>query len=98
MGRAIVASLMMVSVVAILTFLILRAQKVSKQVGDLNRKQEQDLRRMVGDAAEVMRGLGQVHGDSLHDFDVLSDRSRESIDQWLRDHAVFVNKNKEINA
>lgn len=96
MGRAIVIGIVLVVIAGIVTFLILRAQAVSRQVGDLNRKQERDLRQMVYNAAEVMRGLGANR--DLNDLDVLSDRSSEAVDQWLRDYAVFTDRNKEINA
>lgn len=96
MGRAIVASIMMVLIIAIIGFVVLRAQRTSKQVGDLNLKQEKDLHQMVRKAADVMRELGPGYG--LEDLDVLSTRSQEAIDQWLRDYAVFIDRNKEINA
>lgn len=96
MGRAIAISVAMVLIITIIAFASLRLQRINKQVGDLNLKQERDLHRMVRSAAEVMRGLGANR--DLNDLDVLSDRSSEAVDQWLRDYAVFADRNKEINA
>lgn len=96
MGRAIAISVAMVLIITIIAFASLRLQRINKQVGDLNLKQERDLHRMVRSAAEVMRGLGANR--DLNDLDVLSDRSSEAVDQWLRDYAVFTDRNKEINA
>lgn len=93
MGKAIAISIALVLIIAITSLADLRSQRISKQVGDLNLKQERDLHRMVRSAAEVMRGLGANR--DLNDLDVLSDRSSEAVDQWLRDYAVFTDRNKD---
>lgn len=97
MGKAIVVSLTIVIITVAVIWAIRRSWSDAHQVGDLNLKQERDLRRMVHNAAEVMRRLEASRND-INDFDLLSDESRENVAQWLRDYAVFQDKNKEINA
>jgi hypothetical protein len=94
MGRAIVTSIALVIIVAIIAFVIRKSLKESNQVGDWNLKQEREARQLLTEAAHVMRGIGP--GLEIHDSDVISDRSRRAINNWLTRYED--NKTKEINA
>jgi hypothetical protein len=94
MGRAIVTSVALVIIVAIIAFVIRKSLKESNQVGDWNLKQEREARQLLTEAAHVMRGIGP--GLEIHDSDVISDRSRRAINNWLTRYED--NKTKEINA
>jgi hypothetical protein len=80
---AIVFSAIVVIIFLTVVILIYRSHKNSTgaMVGDLNRKQEQEMRQLLGEAAHVMRGIGP--GIHLDESDVLSDRSRRAVNNWL---------------
>jgi hypothetical protein len=94
MGKAIVVSIMVVIVIAITAFVVRKSLKEANQVGDWNLKQEREARQLLTEAAHVMRGIGP--GLEIHDSDVISDRSRRAINNWLTRYET--NKTKEINA
>jgi hypothetical protein len=94
MGKAIVTSIMLVLIVAIIAYVIRRTMKEANEVGDLNLKQERQLRRLVDDAAVVMRSLGV--GFDIQGSDILSDRSQATVNQWLQRYDTY--HQKEINA
>lgn len=97
MGRAIAViaiALAIVAVVAIIAYVVRRSLREANEVGDLTLKQERHLRRLADDAALVMRGLGASY--HIDETDVLSERSRETVDDWLRRYDTYYQK--EINA
>lgn len=94
MGKAIAVSIALVLIVAIIAYVVRRSLKEANEVGDLNLKQERQLRRLVDDAAVTMRSLGV--GYHIDDSDVLSERSRATVDDWLNRYDKY--HQKEINA
>jgi len=94
MGKAIIVSLTILIIFLTVVILIYRAHKNSTQVGDLTQKEERKMRRLLHEAAYVMKGLGV--GSSIDDSDVISSRSRVAIDNWLVRYED--NQTKEINA
>jgi len=94
MGKAIIVSVTILIIFLTVVILIYRAYRHSTKVGDLDQRQERELRQLLGEAAHVMRRLGVA--PSIDDSDVLSERSRRSIENWLVRYED--NKTKEINA
>jgi len=94
MAKAIIVSITILIIFLTVVTLIYRAYRHSTKVGDLTQKQEHEMRRLLSEAAHVMRGIGI--GMHIDDSDVVSDRSRRAIENWLvryEDH-----QQKEINA
>jgi hypothetical protein len=96
MGKAIVVSLTMVIIIGIIAYVIRRTMREANQVGDLNLKQERQLRALLDEAAGVMHRLGPAY--EIEDSDVLSKQSKVSVDSWLRSYNDYLSSNKEINA
>lgn len=94
MGKAIIVSVTILIIFLTVTVVLYRAQARSKTVGDLNQKQERELRRLLSEASHVMRGIGV--GVHIDDSDVVSDRSRRAIENWLVRYEDY--QQKEINA
>jgi len=94
MGKAIVVSITILVIFLTVALLIYRAYRHSTKVGDLTQKQEREMRKLVEDAARVMRGLGTSL--TIEDSDVLSERSQDGINWWLRRYEAH--QQKEINA
>ena len=80
MGKAAVIGAAIVLLAIIVAFVILWLNR-DKRVGDLNRQQEQEMRQLLGEAAYVMRNIGP--GLHLGQEDILSDRSRRAVRNWL---------------
>jgi hypothetical protein len=93
MGKAAVIGAVVVIMMIIGTYLILKIH-TRGVVGDLNRKQEREMRQLLTEAAHVMAGLGV--GITIEDTDVISDRSRRAIDRWAQRYNHY--QQKEINA
>jgi hypothetical protein len=96
MGKAIVVSLALVICIGIIAFVVRRSLREASQVGDLNLKQEREIRALLDEAAGVMHKLGPAY--EIEESDVLSERSKVSVDKWLRKHSQFLSRDKEINA
>jgi hypothetical protein len=99
MGNAIVTALLVLAVVATISYVLIRMSKEAKeasQVGDLNLKQERELRRLVDDAALTIRSLGA--SGTIEDSDFLSDRSNLAIERWLHRYDTYTDHQKGINA
>ena len=94
MGKAIAISIAMVLIVFIIAYFVRRSVKDANQVGDLTLDQERVLRRLVDDAAMIMRSLGYTY--DVDDSDLLSERSKRSVSAWL--DRYHNNRQKEINA
>lgn len=94
MGKAIVISIALVLIISIIGYFIGRSVRDANQVGDLDMRQERVLRRLVDDAALVMRSLGHTY--DVDDSDLLSERSKRSVSAWLDRYDN--NQQKEINA
>ena len=94
MGKAIVSGMVLIILVSIVAFVVRRSLREAAQVGDLNLKQERALRNLVADACKVMAGLGVAA--SIEDSDVISERSRTAINDWVRRYNRY--QNEEINA
>jgi len=80
MGKAAVIGAAVVLIATIVAFVILWLNR-KDPVGDLNRKQDQEMRQLLGEAAHVMRNIGP--GIHLDEADILSDRSRRAVNNWL---------------
>ena len=80
MGKAAVIGAAIVLLAIIVAFVILWLNR-DKRVGDLDRQQEQEMRQLLGEAAYVMRNIGP--GIHLGQEDILSDRSRRAVNNWL---------------
>jgi hypothetical protein len=80
MGKAAVIGAAIVLLAIIVAFVILWLNR-DKRVGDLDRQQEQEMRQLLGEAAYVMRNIGP--GIHLGQEDILSDRSRRAVRNWL---------------
>ena len=80
MGKAAVIGAAVVVIAIIVAFVILWLNR-DKRVGDLDRQQEQEMRQLLGEAAYVMRNIGP--GIHLGQEDILSDRSRRAVRNWL---------------
>ena len=80
MGKAAVIGAAVVVIAIIIAFVILWLNR-DKRVGDLDRQQEQEMRQLLGEAAYVMRNIGP--GIHLGQEDILSDRSRRAVRNWL---------------
>lgn len=80
MGKAAVIGAAVVVIAIIVAFVILWLNR-DKRVGDLDRQQEQEMRQLLGEAAYVMRNIGP--GLHLGQEDILSDRSRRAVRNWL---------------
>ena len=80
MGKAAVIGAAVVVIAIIVAFVILWLNR-DKRVGDLDRQQEQEMRQLLGEAAYVMRNIGP--GIHLGQEDILSDRSRRAVGNWL---------------
>ena len=93
MGKAAFIGAAVVVIATIVALVILWLNR-KDPVGDLNRKQEQEMRQLLNEAAHVMRGIGP--GIHLDESDVLSDRSRRAVNNWLNRYED--NKVREINA
>lgn len=94
MGKAIVVSLTLIIIIAIVAFLIRLSMREATQIGDLNLKQEREMRALLRDAYVIMGGLGPAM--DIEDSDILSDRSRVAVDGWLKKHSDY--REKELNA
>ena len=96
MGKAIAVSVALVLIVAIVALVVYRLNKKPPR-GDLDRKQEYELEKLVHGAAGVIRNLGNAHND-IEDNDLLSDRSRQNVERWLHEYEKFKWNRRELNA
>ena len=80
MGKAAVIGAAVLLISTFFTFVILWRSRPDP-AGDLNRQQEQEMRQLLGEAAYVMRNIGP--GLHLDEADILSDRSRRAVNNWL---------------
>jgi len=99
MGKAIIVSITILIIFLTVAILIYRANKhsnIAPEMGDFGLKQERQMRQLLDRAASVMRGVGGVDGYQINQIDILSDRSRESVNAWLLEYDTFYQK--EINA
>ena len=80
MARAAIIGAVIILVTGLICFVVFWLNR-SDPVGDLNRKQDQEMRQLLGEAAHVMRNIGP--GIHLDEADILSDRSRRAVNNWL---------------
>lgn len=96
MGRAIAIGVTLVLIVAIIAFVIIRSVREANKVGDLTRKQEREMQVLLHEAAQVLHGIGPTY--DINHTDILSDRSREAVDAWLKKFNTHLNREKELSA
>jgi hypothetical protein len=97
MGKAIAVSLAVVLIVGIIALTVYLLNRKPKQ-GDLSRRQEYELQKMVHRAAGVMRHLGYVPDGHIDDSDILSQRSKDNVSKWLSDYENYNWERRELNA
>lgn len=97
MGKAIVVGLTLIIIVVAVLWVIHRYIREANKQGDLNLKQERELRHLVEDAHRIMLNLGAAY--SIEDTDVLSPRSEQSVNEWINSYETWhFNVRKEIDA
>lgn len=96
MGKAIAWSVAVVLVTGIIALTIYLRNRPPKR-GDLNRKQEFELEKLIHSAAGVMRYLGNAH-NNIEDNDLLSSRSQDNVARWLDQYEKFKWERRNLNA
>ena len=97
MGKAIVVGVTLVVLVTIILAFSVKWSRDARKIGDLNRKQEAELRKLTMSAAAIFHGLGYT--DDVQTMDILSERSTLKINNWLKEfETVQIRLRKEIDA
>ena len=97
MGKAIVISIALILLAISFSLTIRWYFKEANKVGDLNLKQEREMRHLIEGANRVLTNLGSAY--AIEDTDVLSGRSQQAVNQWISDYETWTHNNqKEINA
>lgn len=95
MGKLIVSGAVIIILALIVVGYAMYHRRNTVQVkGDLNQKEEREMRKLLDRAARIMLTTGPAN--TIEDSDVLSTRTADAMDSWLRDHNEFMRK--EINA
>lgn len=96
MGKAIAISVTVIIVVAIVALLIWVSNREPIK-GDLNRKQEYELEKLIHGAAGVIRSLGNAH-NNIEETDLLSARSQQNVAHWLEQYEKFKWERRNLSA
>lgn len=82
MGRAIVGSLLLVTLALIATGVWIWTKRHDFK-GDLSQGEEKHMRELVTEAAMIFVNLGPMAGRELDDADFLSERSKTAVKAWM---------------
>lgn len=95
MGKAIViGSVIIILALLAVGYAMYHNRKTEQVKGDLTSKEEREMRKLLDRAARIMLTTGPAN--TIEDSDVLSPRTADAMDSWLRDHNELMRK--EINA